>query len=72
MERALIGWYEELVDDIVARLPAQAPETLLALAKAPMDIRGYGPVKEAAVLQVKAIVEKLLKEASMPDAKQAA
>ncbi|MCV9936764.1 indolepyruvate ferredoxin oxidoreductase family protein [Boseaceae bacterium BT-24-1] len=72
MERMLIGWYEDLIDDIVARLPAQAPEALVTLARAPMDIRGYGPVKEAAVSQVKATVEKLLKEAAETAAKQAA
>ncbi|RXT55396.1 pyruvate ferredoxin oxidoreductase [Bosea sp. Tri-44] len=72
MERALIGWYEGLIDEIVARLPAQAPDALLALAKAPMDIRGYGPVKEAAVTEVKATVIRLLSEASEPAAKQAA
>jgi indolepyruvate ferredoxin oxidoreductase len=72
MERALIDWYEGLIDEMLARLPAQEPASLLALARAPMDIRGYGPVKETAVAEVKARVEKLLNEASEPTAKQAA
>ncbi|KRE20634.1 pyruvate ferredoxin oxidoreductase [Bosea sp. Root483D1] len=72
MERALIGWYEGLIDEMVARLPSQTPDALVALAKAPMDIRGYGPVKDAAVAEVKATVAKLQKEASVPTAKQAA
>jgi indolepyruvate ferredoxin oxidoreductase len=72
MERALIDWYEGLIDEMLARLPAQAPASLLALAKAPMDIRGYGPVKEAAVAEVKARVAGLLSEVSGPVAKQAA
>jgi indolepyruvate ferredoxin oxidoreductase len=72
MERALIGWYEGLIDEMVAQLPMQTPGSLLALAKAPMDIRGYGPVKEAAVAEVKATVARLQKEASVPAAKQAA
>jgi indolepyruvate ferredoxin oxidoreductase len=72
MERALIDWYEGLIDEMLARLPAQEPASLLALARAPMDIRGYGPVKEAAVAEVKARVEKLLNEASEPTAKQEA
>lgn len=72
MERALIDWYEGLIEEMLARLPAQEPASLLALARAPMDIRGYGPVKEAAVAEVKARVEKLLTEASEPAAKQAA
>ena len=58
-ERALIGWYEEQIDRIVANLdPGRLPD-LLAIARAPMDIRGYGPVKEAAIEKVKAEVERL-------------
>jgi indolepyruvate ferredoxin oxidoreductase len=57
---------------MLARLPAQVPASLLSLAKVPMDIRGYGPVKEVAVAEVKARVAKLLTEASEPAAKQAA
>ncbi|MBQ0824745.1 indolepyruvate ferredoxin oxidoreductase family protein [Microvirga sp. HBU67558] len=58
-ERALIGWYEEQVDRILARLgPARFAE-LLAVAKAPMDIRGYGPVKEAAIHQVRSDVDRM-------------
>ena len=48
-ERALIGWYESLLD----RLPAQISEARLAEARqvlgAPMQMRGYGPVKAAAI-----------------------
>lgn len=72
MERALIDWYDGLIDEMVAQLPARAPDSLLALARAPMDIRGYGPVKDEAVSEVKARVARLLTEASEPAAKQAA
>ena len=58
-ERALIGWYEAQVERILARLDAQHFADLLAIAKAPMDIRGYGPVKEAAIHKVQAEVERL-------------
>ncbi|WP_246179879.1 indolepyruvate ferredoxin oxidoreductase family protein [Microvirga thermotolerans] len=58
-ERALIGWYEEQIDRIVAHLEAGRLPDLLAIARAPMDIRGYGPVKEAAIEKVKADVERL-------------
>ena len=54
MERGLIGWYEAIVGELIAKIGTAPPETLLALARAPMDIRGYGPVKEAAVAKVKA------------------
>ncbi len=33
---------------------------LVAIAKAPMDIRGYGPVKDIAIAKVKPEVERLL------------
>ena len=72
MERALIGWYEGLIDELVARLPLQTPDTLVRLAAAPMDIRGYGPVKEAAVTQVKATVDTLLAKGPAEAAKAAA
>lgn len=56
MERDLIGWYAALVEDLISQIGKTSPETLLALARAPMDIRGYGPVKEAAAAEVKAKV----------------
>jgi indolepyruvate ferredoxin oxidoreductase len=59
-ERALIAWYEGLIDDILERLDASRLDDLLALAKTPMDIRGFGPVKEAAIHNVKAEVERRL------------
>jgi indolepyruvate ferredoxin oxidoreductase len=58
-ERALIGWYEAQVEKILDRLDAARFADLLAIAKAPMDIRGYGPVKEAAIHKVQAEVERL-------------
>ena len=59
MERELIGWYEGIVETMLTMLPTQGPAALVDLAKAPMDIRGYGPVKDAAVKTVKAEVERL-------------
>ncbi len=53
MERGLIAWYEEIVAKIIATLPQQNPEALIRLARAPMEIRGFGPVKHAAVERVK-------------------
>ncbi len=58
-ERALIGWYEEQVDRILNRLDTGRLPDLVAIAKAPMDIRGYGPVKDAAVQKVQGEVERL-------------
>jgi indolepyruvate ferredoxin oxidoreductase len=58
-ERALIAWYEGQLDRILQNLDPQRFADLLAIAKAPMDIRGYGPVKEAAIHQVRSNVERL-------------
>ena len=60
MERSLIGWYENLIGTILARLHAEPPHALLALARAPLDIRGYGPVKESAAKRVLADVAAVL------------
>ncbi|MCB8836366.1 indolepyruvate ferredoxin oxidoreductase family protein [Aurantimonas sp. VKM B-3413] len=57
MERALVGWYEGVVDQLLARLGEVPEAELVAIAAAPMDMRGYGPVKQAAVAEVKAAVE---------------
>ncbi len=68
MERGLIPWYEALLDDALARLRA-APERLdeiVALARAPMEIRGYGPVKDEAVAVVKADVARRLAALDRP------
>jgi indolepyruvate ferredoxin oxidoreductase len=45
-ERALIGEYEALVDELLAGLDASNHAQAIALAKLPEQIRGYGHVKE--------------------------
>jgi indolepyruvate ferredoxin oxidoreductase len=72
MERALIGWYEALIETMIGRLRAEAPQALLALAQAPMEIRGFGPVKTEAVAKVKAEVERLSRPAAPPAEARAA
>ncbi|MCP8939081.1 indolepyruvate ferredoxin oxidoreductase family protein [Alsobacter sp. SYSU M60028] len=61
-ERALIGWYEGLVAEIVGRRGAAPPDALLALARLPLDIRGYGPVKDEAIARARAEAARLLAE----------
>jgi indolepyruvate ferredoxin oxidoreductase len=59
-ERELITWYEGVIERLLGRLdPAHLPE-LVAIAKAPMEIRGYGPVKDIAIAKVKPEVERSL------------
>ena len=57
---ALIGWYEALLDRCAggaARRRTATPGR--AILAAPMDIRGYGPVKDEAVRRVRAEVAAL-------------
>ena len=61
-----------LIDELLARLPARGPDALAPIAALPMDIRGYGPVKDAAVARVKAAAEQKLSELSTAAAKEAA
>jgi indolepyruvate ferredoxin oxidoreductase len=53
-ERELIGWYEGVVETLLSSLGKADIETLAAIAARPMEIRGYGPVKDKAVVEVRA------------------
>ena len=60
MERALISEYEA---DMAEVLPRVTPDTLAAaeaLARLPLEIRGYGPVKAAAQAKAAKRREELL------------
>jgi indolepyruvate ferredoxin oxidoreductase len=58
-ERELIKWYETVIDTMLGRLDAARLPEFVAIAKAPMDIRGYGPVKDDAIDRTKAEVARL-------------
>ncbi|PDT77851.1 indolepyruvate ferredoxin oxidoreductase family protein [Bradyrhizobium sp. C9] len=58
-ERELITWYEALIETLLGRLDAARLPDLTAIAKAPMEIRGYGPVKDAAIEKTRAEVARL-------------
>jgi indolepyruvate ferredoxin oxidoreductase len=59
MERGLIDWYQKLIAELLPRLCADNAEQFARIASLPMQIRGYGPVKHAAVEQVKIQVDNL-------------
>jgi indolepyruvate ferredoxin oxidoreductase len=65
MERDLIPWYEQLVKGLLPLLRAATLDRLVEIAALPMEIRGYGPVKQAAAEQVKAKVESLRAAAAL-------
>ena len=62
LERALIPWFEEVLAEVPALWRAGAEDSLREVLAAPMDIRGYGPVKEAAAAAVRARVAAILSE----------
>jgi indolepyruvate ferredoxin oxidoreductase len=56
MERGLIGWYETLIMELLPQLRTDTIEPLVKIASLPMEIRGYGPVKEIAARDVKTTI----------------
>jgi len=60
MERKLIKWFNGLISQCAASYSVDNREQWLQIMKSPMDIRGYGSVKEASVRQVRSSVENLL------------
>jgi indolepyruvate ferredoxin oxidoreductase len=50
MERALITEYEELIETLLARLSPANLAQIVEIARLPMTIRGYGHVKDKAVV----------------------
>jgi indolepyruvate ferredoxin oxidoreductase len=57
MERDLIAWYEGVVETCLKKLTPENAEAIAAICAAPMQIRGYGPVKEEAAARVRAEME---------------
>lgn len=58
-ERALIRQYEADMEELL-RLPAADPEAAIRLALLPLEIRGFGPVKDRAIEQAARRREELL------------
>ncbi|MDO5603872.1 MAG: indolepyruvate ferredoxin oxidoreductase family protein [Paracoccus sp. (in: a-proteobacteria)] len=59
-ERALIGWFDRILDDLPRRITPQNLPDIRRILRAPQQIRGYGPVKDQAITAQRAAVEKLL------------
>jgi len=47
MERALIKQYESDMKDVLPKLTDDTRDAIIALAELPLQIRGFGPVKQA-------------------------
>ena len=74
LERRLIAEYEALLDDIVPRLKPETQQVVADLAALPEQIRGYGPVKHAAIEKAKLREKELLESlrGAPPERRQAA
>src|SRR4029450_10921640 len=59
-ERALIGEYEALVDEVLARLTSENRDVAIQLASLPEEIRGYGHIRERSLSTVRPKWESLL------------
>ncbi len=71
-ERALIGEYRALVDELVSGLSAQKLAQAVELARLPEDIRGFGHVKEANLAAARVRWGKLLAQWREPAGAQRA
>ena len=60
MERRLLADYEQHLEEILAHLDGHNLDDAVTLASYPADIRGFGHVKEQAVREVEARLEKQL------------
>jgi indolepyruvate ferredoxin oxidoreductase len=54
MERALISEYQDMISTVSANLNSENYQVAVELAKAPQDIKGFGPVKHEAVAKIRA------------------
>jgi len=60
LERSLIGWYRELIENVIANLTPENLAQALEIAALPDQIRGYEQIKEQSIAKVKqAATEKL-------------
>ncbi|MEM9524375.1 MAG: DUF6537 domain-containing protein, partial [Pseudomonadota bacterium] len=60
LDRDILQWFENLLVELPGVATDLGEEAVLSVLEAPMDIRGYGPVREAAAGKVRAHVEELL------------
>lgn len=71
LERALIREYEELIEEILARLAPSTHATAVELARFPLAVRGFGPIKErhlVAARERKAVLLAALRAGAQPPA----
>ncbi|TDK50573.1 indolepyruvate ferredoxin oxidoreductase family protein [Antarcticimicrobium luteum] len=60
LHRELLAWYEGALDRVAAAYAPERAEACTAILNAPMDIRGYGPVRMQAAQQARRDAEAAL------------
>ena len=60
MERNLFVWFEAIIGELQLQLSDERLNKLVDIATLPRDIRGYGPVKHRAMVEVRAEMERML------------
>jgi indolepyruvate ferredoxin oxidoreductase len=60
LERQLIAEYEAVVEEVITGLTAENHATAVALAGLPEQVRGYGHIKEANVVNARKCRDELL------------
>ena len=64
-ERALIGEFENHIDELLPRLTGDNVDQACDLVALYMDIRGYGPVKEQAIEEVRSSIDSISRSRSI-------
>ena len=60
LDREILEWFEQTLNTVSENAQNWSYETCLEILTAPMDIRGYGPVRDKAAIDVRSHVENLL------------
>ncbi len=60
LDRALITWFEEVLDHVERNFRVMGAEKAVVILSAPMEIRGYGPLRHSAADRVRAAVANML------------
>lgn len=60
LDRDLLLWFEGVIGHVEKTFDVSNPQPSVDLLKAPMEIRGYGPVRHEAAHEIRATVEALL------------
>lgn len=65
-ERALIGWYRDLIDSVIARLTPENAALAQEIAALPDQIRGYETIRTASMAAVKKLAAEKLDQMTAP------